>query len=196
VLPTSNRGRDILPFIKIMPEVLKAGHEFLIKIHTKKSIHREDGDTWRKDIFDKLLSDSALTANLAQLANYPDIGILGPADHIVPMHSYMGANEVNVTKLAARLGVGRDALENLSFVAGTMFTARTKAIIPLMNIALAETDFEAEVKQIDGTLAHAFERAFSISAHTVGLTVKSPNNTITENYRFVNTSVDYTKTQE
>ncbi|ESS71614.1 hypothetical protein WxcX [Methyloglobulus morosus KoM1] len=185
-LPVSNRGRDILPFIKIMPEVLKGGHDLLIKIHTKKSTHREDGDLWRKDIFEKLLSESAIRVNSNYLVKNRDIGILGPTEHIVPMNSYLGSNAVRVSQLAARMGVDSNTLEQLNFVAGSMFMARTKAIIPLMNMALSETDFEAEAKQVDGTLAHALERLFSVSACAAKLTTSCPDNLVTESYKFVN----------
>jgi Rhamnan synthesis protein F/Methyltransferase domain len=186
VLPVSNRGRDILPFIKIMPEVLKNGHDLFIKLHTKKSIHREDGDLWRKDIFEKLLCEPALKTNIDYLINNPEIGILGPTEHIVPMKLYMGSNTVRVTQLAGRMGVDGDTLENINFVAGSMFIARTKAIIPLMNITLTETDFEAEAKQNDGTLAHAIERLFSVSAFSLHLKISSPDNVITESYKYTN----------
>lgn len=186
VLPVSNRGRDILPFIKIMPDVLKNGHDLFIKLHTKKSIHREDGDLWRKDIFEKLLYETALKTNVDYLFNNPEIGILGPTEHIVPMNLYMGSNTVRVTQLAGRMGVAGDALENINFVAGSMFIARTKAIIPLMNITLTETDFEAEAKQNDGTLAHAIERLFSVSAFSVHLKISCPDNVITESYKYTN----------
>ena len=184
VLAVSNRGRDILPFIKIMPEVLKDGYDLLIKVHTKKSIHRQDGEVWRNDIFEKLLSESALTANIDHLVNNPEIGILGPTDHIVPMSFYWGLNAVRVTKLAARMGIDNYTLEKLNFVAGSMFIARTKAVIPLMNIALTEADFEVEAGQVDGTLAHALERLFSVSAFTSRLKISCPDNIITESYKY------------
>ncbi len=190
VLPVSNRGRDILPFIKIMPEVVKGGHDLLIKVHTKKSIHREDGDLWRKDVFEKLLNEHSLKENIEYLANHPEIGILGPADHIVPMDLYMGSNTARVAKLAARMGIDSGTLQKLNFVAGSMFTARIKAIAPLLNIALSETDYEAETGQIDGTLAHAMERLFSVSAYATQLTTSCPDNIITKNYKYTNKSED------
>lgn len=184
VLPVSNRGRDILPFIKVMPEVLKEGHDMLIKIHTKKSTHRVDGDLWRKDVFEKLLTDQAIMANINHLYKNPEIGILGPNDHNVPMNLYMGSNADRVKQYAARMGVDADGLEKLNFVAGSMFIARSKAFLPLMNIAFTETDFEAEAKQVDGTLAHAFERLFSVSAIATRLITSCPDNIISEDYRF------------
>jgi lipopolysaccharide biosynthesis protein len=184
ILPVSNRGRDILPFIKIMPEVFKSDHDLLIKVHTKKSVHREDGDLWRKDIFRQLLSEKAITSNVDYLVNNPEIGILGPTGHIVPISLYLGSNEERLTQLAARMGVASDALKSLNFVAGSMFIARAQAVVPLINIALPETNFEEEAKQVDGTLAHALERLFSVSAYSTGLKVSCPANKITGNYRY------------
>lgn len=186
ILPVSNRGRDVLPFLKILPEVVKGKHEFLIKVHTKKSMHRDDGDLWRRDVFDKLLMESALKINIDYLTHDHQVGILGPTEHIVPLDRYMGKNKTRVVNLSARLGVDYKTMETLSFVAGTMFMARTRALIPLMNLALSETDFEAEVKQNDGTLAHALERVFPVSAMAVGLNTTCIDNIITENYKFVN----------
>ena len=190
VLPVSNRGRDILPFLKIMPEVVKSGHDLLIKVHTKKSVHRKDGDVWRKDVFDKLLSDQSVKANIDYLANNSDVGILGPIGHIVPMEGYTGANAGRVAQLAALLSIDNTALQQLNFVAGSMFIARTKAILPLLTIALSETDFEAEAGQLDGTLAHTLERIFPVSAFSVGLRTCSPDNSVTKNYQFTNKLID------
>ena len=56
----------------------------MIKIHTKKSIHREDGDLWRKDIFEKLLTESAITFNIDFLVKNLNIrlsGIFKEANH-------------------------------------------------------------------------------------------------------------------
>ena len=156
----------------------------LIKVHTKKSKHRQDGGVWRNDIFEKLLFESALTANIDYLVNNPEIGILGPTGHIVPMNVYWGSNATRVTQLAARMGVDSDTLKSLNFVAGTMFIARTKAMIPLLNIALTEEDFEPEDGQVDGTLAHAIERLLPISAHAAKLMTTCKKNISNMNYEF------------
>ena len=39
-LPVENRGRDILPFLLIIPGVFNDGYQLILKIHTKKSDHR------------------------------------------------------------------------------------------------------------------------------------------------------------
>jgi lipopolysaccharide biosynthesis protein len=173
LLPLPNRGRDVLPFFKIMPTVIEGGHRYLIKVHTKKSVHRQDGDTWRSDLFDKLLTDSAIRDALEHFKNVRTVGILGPEGHVVPMSYYWGSNAARVEHLSARLGIDRSTLKNLSFVAGTMFFARTQALLPLMNLAICEDDFEEELHQVDGTMAHAIERVISVGAKAVSLDTRT-----------------------
>ena len=45
-----------------------------------------------------------------------------------------------------------------TFVAGTMFAARTAALRPLTKLDSAQMTYEREQGQRDGTLAHAIER--------------------------------------
>ncbi|WP_220812647.1 glycoside hydrolase family 99-like domain-containing protein [Pseudomonas paralcaligenes] len=170
---TPNRGRDVLPFMKLLPRIVADGHTLLLKVHTKKSTHREDGDVWRRDLYDKLLTGQAMRQALETFALSPSTGILGPAGHLVPMSFYWGSNARRVEGLACRLGISPADLSEMNFVAGTMFFAQTRTFLPLLNLALSEDDFEEEAGQVDGTLAHALERTFSISARAVGLDVSS-----------------------
>jgi lipopolysaccharide biosynthesis protein len=186
LLHVENRGRDILPFLTILPEVLKDGHEFLVKIHTKKSSHRQDGDQWRQDIFAQMLSEKALRENFKHLKRHPEIGILGPDGHMVPMQYYWGSNAAYGLALSARLGLEPADLNALHFAAGSMFMARIEALHPLFNLALPQDAFESENGQIDGTLAHALERMFSVSARSIQLRTQSKHNITTDKYNFAN----------
>jgi len=181
-----NRGRDILPFMKMMPDVVSAGHDFFVKIHTKKSPHREDGNEWRKDMYGKLIDDAAIADAIRFLKENPRVGILSPDGHLVEMGYFWGSNAERVTHLASRMGVESEALANLNFIAGSMFVARVDAIIPLLNLAIDDSDFEPELGQTDGTLAHAIERLFSVSAHSIELYTTCPSNVALTEYKFVN----------
>lgn len=172
-----NHGRDILPFLKLLPQIVQDGFATLVKVHTKKSTHRQDGDSWRKDLYAKLLDQQALSEAMSSFASDPSLGILGPAGHVVPMSFYWGSNALAVEKLACRLGISPAELSRASFVAGTMFFAKTSALLPLMNLALADEDFETEAGQVDGTFAHALERAIAISASAAGLKLRSCDGT-------------------
>ena len=171
--------------MKIMPEVLKAGHNIVVKIHTKKSLHRVDGEAWRQDLYDKLLTDDALKIAITTLVQNLDVGILGPEGHLVSMNYFWGFNTKRVTELSARLGVDSDELSDLSFVAGSMFIARVDALIPMLNLAINPDEFEIETGQVDGTLAHAMERLFSVSAHAINLKTICPAAHVLNSYEFV-----------
>lgn len=165
IFGVNNRGRDILPFVKLLKEVYEQHFAFIVKVHTKKSKHRADGSIWCNDLFNKLLEKSALVENIQYLNNFPEVGILSPENHLVPMNRYFSANQKMIGNLSERLGVNIETAMQLNFVAGTMFTARTHALTPLLLLNFEETDFEAENGQLDGTLAHALERVIAIAAH-------------------------------
>lgn len=191
LMGVENRGRDVLPFLKILPVVDDEGYEVLLKLHTKKSSHREDGDVWRNDVYSKLLASENVEEIFDILRGDNDVGIVGPEGHLVPMTTYWGSNEDTVLMLAARIGLSREEVMQQPFVAGTMFYARLSALQPLLNLAIRDADFEHEAGQVDGTLAHAIERAISLSAFAVGEKMISTNEvysqvsvTITDEYRF------------
>lgn len=184
LLPVKNRGRDVLPFIKILPQVISGRHEYVIKVHTKKSTHREDGDAWRRDLFEQLLSNESISRSINIFEQNPDLGILGPTGHVVPMSFYWGSNSSRTEALAARLGVDSPTLHSLDFVAGTMFMSRISVLTPLVSLALVDEDFEVEMGQVDGTLAHAIERVISASANSVQKTVVCKEKRSVESYAY------------
>ncbi len=172
----NNHGRDILPFLHIMKQVKLDGYELIIKVHTKKSLHRVDGDIWRQDLYRKLLKAEAVMNGIKLFQEQPKLGILGPDGHLVPMRYYLGSNIQRLLSLAHRWGISGDKLLKLKFVSGSMFMARVSALEPLLQLDLNADDFEAETGQIDGTMAHAIERAIAVSAYSLGFEVRSFNN--------------------
>ncbi len=130
-----NRGRDLLPFLRIFPQIQAEGFEFVTKLHTKKSPHRLDGDKWRKDLFDKLLGEDSLERALSAFASDPSLGMVGPAGHYVLVSAHMGSNETHTMAIGTRLGLTERQIREHGFFAGTMFTARTKALEPLLALS-------------------------------------------------------------
>jgi lipopolysaccharide biosynthesis protein len=149
------------------------GFEFLVKVHTKKSLHRDDGDVWRRDLYARLLSPGKFTAALAASTADPRLGMVGPEGHYVPMSTYLGSNEARILAIGERLGLSEGQVRSQPFFAGTMFMARAKAIEPLMTTRFAAEDFETEAGQIDGTLAHAIERGLALSVAASGMRLAS-----------------------
>lgn len=192
LMPVNNRGRDVLPFLKIIELVAEEGYDYLLKVHTKKSNHRKDGEIWRNDLYDKLLDGNVMRKALTSFKSDANLGIIGPSGHIVPMDFYWGSNAQSVELLARRLGKTSEQIKSLNFVAGTMFFARMSALSPILNLAINEEDFEQEAGQIDGTLAHAVERAFSISCCASESTLADTEMQLEQhaliNYRFASRS--------
>lgn len=178
----NNRGRDILSFLKILPEIYNQNFVYLVKVHTKKSVHRADGTHWRNDLYAKLLGQPVLAENIRFLQRHPEIGILAPEDHLVSMDHYLAFNEKYIRNLAARLGMEMETVLQLPFVAGSMFSARTHALIPLLLLNLVEEDFEPEQGQLDGTLAHAIERMFSVCANRLDYQIRTRSGKINGDY--------------
>lgn len=191
LLVVENRGRDILPFLKISKEALGQGFNLLLKVHTKKSDHRMTASLWRKEIFEALLPEKQRINVIDLFNNNPNIGILGPAKHIVPMHLYYGINAKAIGYLCRQMGVDTTIISKLAFVAGTMFYIRGEALFPLLNLNMPDEIFEQEEGQTDGTMAHAYERAFSISVYAAGMRIvdskfdpKNPKTELTSEHRF------------
>jgi lipopolysaccharide biosynthesis protein len=58
------------------------------------------------------------------------------------------------------MGLRKEQLAGLNFVAGSMFYARKEVLFPVLALDLKDSDFEDENKQLDSTLAHTLERIF------------------------------------
>jgi lipopolysaccharide biosynthesis protein len=169
LLSVVNHGRDVLPFFKIMPEVIRDGHTVLLKLHTKKTEHRKDGDIWMEDVLSKLAASDKVERYFHLLNSDEGIGMIAPAGHIISIPAYFGSNKERVLRISKRLGFSETDLMDTVFVAGTMFYAHIAALQPILKLAFTDKDFELENKQVDGTLAHAIERCFSISCLSANL---------------------------
>lgn len=163
-----NRGRDVLPFIKISKRVLAEDFDIIVKVHTKKSLHRDDGAEWREKIYSQILSERFIKMAISAMSFDNSIGIVSPTNQVVPMSHYWGSNADNVLKLAKRIGIEDNTVQSLSFVAGTMFITQKDIISKLLDNGFSDNDFEDERGQLDGTLSHAIERFFPVICKSIG----------------------------
>lgn len=159
ILLVPNRGRDLAPFLEFLKIIVPLGYERLLKIHTKKTLHREDGTTWRKDVLGKLLGSKEQVASIQKaFESDGSLAMLGPQDHVIDSRFYMGKNATKVQELLFRCGYAQNLPDHFFFVASTMFWARPDIFKPLLKAGLSPDDFENEPLPVDGSLAHALER--------------------------------------
>ncbi len=168
VEPYANRGRDILPFLHVANRLLDDGTEVIVKLHTKHSAHRRDGDTWRRELLARLLDPARVRRIQQALADDPALGLVAPEGHVQPLDYFWGANRDNVDYLATRLGIPAPDTRHDRFIAGSMFWVRPAALRPLLDAHLDPWEFEDEAGQVDGTFAHAIERIITLSARAAG----------------------------
>ncbi len=168
ILQTANQGRDILPFLR----ALAAEPEFDvgIKLHTKKSPQRGDGDRWRADVMDSLLPDPAGTRHIVRkLIEDPRVGFVAPDRFCLPVKPWILENGDAMRRAmeAVAPAVPDDYMDGAYFAAGSMFWFRRRALIALASKRLFDI-FEPEMKQLDGTIAHGLERLFPVEARRQG----------------------------
>jgi lipopolysaccharide biosynthesis protein len=152
-----NRGRDVLPFLRTAATVRRNGYDFLLKVHTKSSRHRPDGDIWCKQLFDVLLDPASVAATLEALKTDPSLGMVGPRGHFVSASTFESGNARGLDFIRQLTGIREEHAAG-GFFAGTMFWIRIDALAPLLDSCITESHFEPERGQTDGTLAHAIER--------------------------------------
>ncbi len=167
----ANRGRDILPFLRVANRLVDEGAECVLKLHTKRSTHRGDGDRWRREMIDRLLAPQRAERIVAAFRDEPDLGLVAPEGHVQPLRDFWGANRDHVAYLTRCMGIPAADDVRDTFIAGSMFWLRPHALRPLLDAHLAEDEFDIESGQVDGTLAHAIERVFTLSARAAGCRV-------------------------
>lgn len=178
IIQSENRGRDILPFLGALRE---AGNFTIgLKLHTKQSVHRLDGNGWGEMLVNALLpSPEATSQLLSAMASDPRLALVGPDGMLVSMAPWMLQNARLMRLASERLGLSYpEAIERTPvFCAGAMFWFQRTALLPV-NLADLDDLFEDERGQVDGTAAHALERLFSPVAESSGGVVTTMNGSI------------------
>ena len=169
-----NRGRDIAPFLAVGRMAMQRGYELGLKLHSKRSPHRVDGDRWRKTLVAELLPPWIDTIALLELFRHDRlIGLVAPNRHRVLLSDHRGSNAPWLNRLAVFSGV--EVLPDEQFVAGSMFWFRFDALRALFDIPIVTGDFSFETGQVDGTLAHAIERFLGASVRKLGCEIFEMN---------------------
>lgn len=156
----ANRGRDIAPcfigFRDIFDQYL-----YMLHIHTKKSAYNPDLTQWRSYLLDNLIGNAEVARSNLYLLSQDDIGVVFPQHFAEIRDNIEWGNNFQNTKWL--LGLADIEISNstvLEFPSSSMVFAKTAALKKLYSLPILWDDFEKERGQIDGTLAHAYERSF------------------------------------
>ncbi len=178
VVIVENRGRDVLPFLLLTPQLRERGYGYgyVLKLHSKRSPYAgEYGRTWFEQTLANLLPPGRAMTDLLSALTDPGTGYVGPAGFVVGLDKWLATNGPAVQSLLVR-AVGPDSayaaledLERLTFAAGTMFWAPLSSFAPLIDLGLSSDEFEDETGQQDATFAHAVERVLGIVPTVLGL---------------------------
>ncbi|MBK5307534.1 MAG: glycoside hydrolase family 99-like domain-containing protein [Frankiaceae bacterium] len=165
-----NYGRDLGPLIELAGMGLFEGYDAILKVHTKRSPHRLDGDAWRITLLDGVLpSPMGVDRILDLFRRDRDVGIVAPSGHIRGAETW-GSDRELVEALAARFPFAFDP-DALQYPAGSMYWARPWVFQRLADLQLTVEHFEPEADHLDGSTAHALERFVGVLATASGLDI-------------------------
>ena len=160
----ANRGRDIGPFMEVLPLLIERKYDAVLKIQTKRGYYvagrliPEMGDLWRKETFDALLgSPERITEILSMFRTEPNINIVGPAPYFLSLEQYPYHDQGYLAQLLL------EEEEGTGFFAGTMFWIRPECLRVLAEV-MSITNFAPETGANDGVIAHLVERLFGHAA--------------------------------
>ncbi|MCC6006120.1 MAG: glycoside hydrolase family 99-like domain-containing protein, partial [Rhodobacteraceae bacterium] len=162
IVTLPNHGRDILPFLHLAGAGWLCGYRAVLKLHTKRSPHRRDGAAWRRRLVAGLLPGPDSPALLERFLNDRDAALWVADGEALSGPRWWGANRDKTTLLLRRIGLRPD--DRLRFPAGSMYWIKPHMIALIRALDLDAALFEPEQNALDGTLAHAFERAMGTLA--------------------------------
>lgn len=177
VVPMPNHGRDIFPFLHLVNAGLLDGYKAICKLHTKKSPHRQDGDHWRRHLIGGILPGPDTADLLGRFLADPRIAFWIADGQHYQGDEWWGSNRPTVKHLLRRVEI-RAGDYPLSFPAGSIYWMKPLMVAMLKGLRLDQAIFEPEKGQVDGTLAHAVERALGHLVQAAGMRIAQTSDLI------------------
>ena len=162
---TINRGRDIAPLYVQFAKDL-APYDYVLQVYSKKSLFVGDEQyRQRRHSIDCLLKSEKVDKQIfgAFESSTEKVGVVFPEPFtgIVLPYGWLNNGKMGKELLDSMHLPFKD--EMFYYPTGSFFWIKGEAIKPLFDLNLKVEDFPEEAGQIDGTIAHALERAIGIS---------------------------------
>ncbi len=167
-------GQDLAPFFCGCVDLWRST-DLMLHIHTKRSLHTDFGDAWRRYLLDQCLGSPALLDRIFDVfANEPRVALVYPENYReIKKFAGLNGNESRLHALCEALGNGGFDVNSLDdFPAGSMAWFRSSAYADLVDY-LNSFDAFGRDEEVEGTMAHVVERALSVVPLAAGLEVRS-----------------------
>jgi rhamnosyltransferase len=171
IYESENRGRDIAPFLMLLNAGRLDRFDAVLKIHTKKSPHLRLGNLRRRILYTAVAGHPGIVRRILRQFSDPRVGLVGAASFFRTRDVFWMNDKALVETLCRRMEPNGPV--RLGFFEGSIFWVRPQALAPLRMLDLQPDDFDAEAGQLDGTLHHAVERIFTLSALAAGYETRS-----------------------
>ena len=172
-----NTGMDVLPFLRVLPELVEGGHTAVVKLHTKRGADAASA-VWGGALLDEMCREPVLDAVDRSFRQHPGLDVIGLAPFYLSARKLSFGNESLVRALISEVPGMSEPPADWGFFAGTMFAARTENLLPLASWAIDNAHRFASEYQSDGLWEHALERVFCLMARqgtqSVGLVHVAP----------------------
>ncbi len=168
VLVMENRGRDILPFLRLFwpdAEGRKVADDGVwAHVHQKKAIGTSpSGDIWRRFLMTILLGDATRLSQAPDLMAEPDAGLVGAFDPYTS--GWVGARRL-LDRVAGLPGPLPE--RPLLFPIGNMFWTRGSVVTEMTRLFPPDFPWPNEPIGDDGTVYHLIERLWPTAAAAFG----------------------------
>lgn len=174
VFINENVGLDIGGSLFIIDHILKEGKEYdyVLKLHSKKSIHEgriksKNGDQWRTELIDPIIGSYKTVNDVIDIfTENPIIGMIGSRKWLLDRHNNI-YHDSDIMKVYIDKLKLKTPMDEINYIGGTMFWVRFDIIKdfftendPLKIIRTFEKNSFTDNKGLKWT--HAFERVFGM----------------------------------
>lgn len=179
-LVVENVGYDVWPFISVIRNIELSDYEYVMKLHTKNvqpfrwKINglRLKGERWRNILVDSMLkTPEQFTRCMEIFRDQPQTGMVCSYELYVGLSRRYPEDTYLLAQEAERIGIG---VKSGRFCAGTMFIVRTACLERIARAHLDATMWTSDsASHSGGTLAHVYERLFSLAVLDAGYEIST-----------------------
>jgi len=177
VLKTQNKGRDVIPCIIQIKDIISK-YKYFCHIHSKKHGETDElGNYWKNYLFENLLGNKTIIKKiLSDFENNNKLGLMFPEQfysQIKNIYNYNKNNWKHMNHLFELFNKKKFRTGDIrNFPVGNMFWARIDAVYQMFSKKIIKFVPE-ERGQFDGTILHAIERFWPLLTKLNGYNYKT-----------------------